>query len=116
MESNIFRASATGLKSVELDEINTSQIIINNGGLQYLHKYNILDAPHAGVRPLNVRLCWIASIYCGHTGRATPAALSQQSPTTPRLPAPASRLHVSCPRVHILKNAASLDYFGTSSR
>jgi hypothetical protein len=42
MESNIFRASATGLKSVELDEINTSQIIINNEGLQYLHKYNIL--------------------------------------------------------------------------
>jgi hypothetical protein len=33
---------ATGLKSVELDELTTDQIIINNEGLQYLHKYNIL--------------------------------------------------------------------------
>ena len=39
MESRI---SATGLKSVELDEFTTNQIIINNKGLQYLHKYNIL--------------------------------------------------------------------------
>jgi hypothetical protein len=39
MESRI---SATGLKSVELDELTTDQIIINNEGLQYLHKYNIL--------------------------------------------------------------------------
>ena len=39
MESRI---SATGLKSVELDELTTNQIIINNEGLQYLHKYNIL--------------------------------------------------------------------------
>ena len=31
------RVSATGLKSVELDEITTDQIIINNEGLQYLH-------------------------------------------------------------------------------
>ena len=38
MESRI---SATGLKSVELDELTTNQIIINNEGLQYLHKYNI---------------------------------------------------------------------------
>ena len=36
------RVSATGLKSVELDELTTDQIIINNEGLQYLHKYNIL--------------------------------------------------------------------------
>ena len=43
MESNnINRISATGLKSVEIDELNTPQIIINNEGLQYLHKYNIL--------------------------------------------------------------------------
>ena len=35
------RVSATGLKSVELDELTTNQIIINNEGLQYLHKYNI---------------------------------------------------------------------------
>ncbi len=39
MESHI---SATGLKSVELDELTTDQIIINNEGLQYFHKYNIL--------------------------------------------------------------------------
>ena len=36
------RISATGLKSAELDEITTNQIIINNEGLQYKHKYNIL--------------------------------------------------------------------------
>ena len=43
MESNnINRISATGLKSVEIDELNTPQIIINNEGLQYYHKYNIL--------------------------------------------------------------------------
>jgi hypothetical protein len=43
MESNnINRISATGLKSVEIDELNTPQIIINNGGLQYFHKYNLL--------------------------------------------------------------------------
>ena len=35
------RVSATGLKSVELDELTTDQIIINNEGLQYFHKYNI---------------------------------------------------------------------------
>ena len=34
------RISATGLKSVELDELITHQIIINNEGLQYKHKYN----------------------------------------------------------------------------
>jgi hypothetical protein len=38
MESRI---SATGLKSVELDELTTNQIIINNEGLQYYHEYNI---------------------------------------------------------------------------
>ena len=38
MESRI---SATGLKSVELDELTTNEIIINDGGLQYLHKYNL---------------------------------------------------------------------------
>jgi hypothetical protein len=43
MESNnIYRTSATGLKSVETGEFNTSQIIINNEGLQYYHEYNIL--------------------------------------------------------------------------
>ena len=43
MESNnINRISATGLKSIEIDELITPQIIINNEGLQYLHKYNIL--------------------------------------------------------------------------
>ena len=36
------RISATGLKSIELDELTTNQIIINNEGLQYKHKYNIL--------------------------------------------------------------------------
>ena len=36
------RISATGLKSVELDELTTNQIIINNEGLQYYHNYNIL--------------------------------------------------------------------------
>jgi hypothetical protein len=35
------RVSATGLKSVELDELTTDQII-NNEGLQYFHKYTIL--------------------------------------------------------------------------
>ena len=33
------RISATGLKFVELDELTTNQIIINNEGLQYKHKY-----------------------------------------------------------------------------
>ena len=43
MESNnINRISATGLKSLEIDELNTQQIIINNEGLQYFHKYIIL--------------------------------------------------------------------------
>ncbi len=43
MESNnIKRISATGLKTVEIDELNTSKIIINNEGLQYYHDYNIL--------------------------------------------------------------------------
>ena len=43
MESNnINRISATGLKSVEIDELTTDQIIINNEGLQYFHKYNLL--------------------------------------------------------------------------
>jgi hypothetical protein len=32
------RVSATGLKSAELDELRTDQIIINNEGSQYLHK------------------------------------------------------------------------------
>ena len=42
MESNnINRISATGLKSIEIDELNTPQIIINNEGLQYYHEYNI---------------------------------------------------------------------------
>ena len=36
------RISATGLKSVEIDELTTNQIIINNEGLQYYHNYNIL--------------------------------------------------------------------------
>ncbi len=35
------RISATGLKAVELDEISTNQIIINNKGLQYCHKANM---------------------------------------------------------------------------
>ena len=34
------RISATGLKSVELDELTTNQIITNNEGLQ--HKQNII--------------------------------------------------------------------------
>jgi hypothetical protein len=43
MESNnINRISATGLKSIEIDNLNTPQIIINNEGLQYYHEYNIL--------------------------------------------------------------------------
>ncbi len=43
MESNnINRISATGLKSVEIDELNTGKIILNNEGLQYYHEYNIL--------------------------------------------------------------------------
>ena len=33
---------ASGLQSVELDELTTNQIIINNDGLQYKHRYNIL--------------------------------------------------------------------------
>jgi hypothetical protein len=36
------RVSATGINSVELDELTTDQIIINNEGLQYFHKYTIL--------------------------------------------------------------------------
>ncbi len=40
MESNnINRLSVTGLKSIEINELNTPQIIINNEGLQYFHKY-----------------------------------------------------------------------------
>jgi hypothetical protein len=39
---NINRISATGLKSVEIDELYTPEIIINNEGLQYFHKYNLL--------------------------------------------------------------------------
>ena len=43
MESNnINRISATGLKSVEIDELTTDKIKINEQGLEYLHKYNIL--------------------------------------------------------------------------
>ncbi len=43
MESNnIKRISANGLKSVEIDELNTPPIIINNEGLQYFHKYNLV--------------------------------------------------------------------------
>ena len=50
MESNnINRISATGLKSIEIDELNTPQIIINNEGthiwaerlskvMKYLHR------------------------------------------------------------------------------
>jgi hypothetical protein len=42
MESdNMNRISANGLKSVEIDELNTYKIIINNEGLQYFHEYNI---------------------------------------------------------------------------
>jgi hypothetical protein len=33
---------ATGLKSIEIDEIKTDKIIIDNTGLQYLHEYNVL--------------------------------------------------------------------------
>ena len=36
------RVSATCLKSVELDELTTDQIIINYEGLQYFHEYTIL--------------------------------------------------------------------------
>ena len=36
------RILVTGLKSIELDELTTNQIIINNEGLQFKHKYNIL--------------------------------------------------------------------------
>ena len=35
------KISVTGLKSVELDELTTNQIIINNEGLQYKHKYKL---------------------------------------------------------------------------
>ena len=43
MESNNFnRISATGLKSIEIDEIKTDKIIIDDTGLQYLHEYNVL--------------------------------------------------------------------------
>ena len=43
MESNNFnRISATGLKSIEIDELKTDKIIIDNTGLQYLHEYNVL--------------------------------------------------------------------------
>ncbi len=38
MERNsINRISATGLKSVEIDELNTNKIIINNEGLKCYH-------------------------------------------------------------------------------
>ena len=40
--NNITRVSATGLKSIDIDEMNTTNIIINNEGLQYFHKFNIL--------------------------------------------------------------------------
>jgi hypothetical protein len=40
--NNINTISATGLKSVEIDELNTPQITIKNEGLQYFYKYNIL--------------------------------------------------------------------------
>ena len=39
------RISATGLKSVELDELTTNQIIINNGGLQYEHIASTISWP-----------------------------------------------------------------------
>ena len=39
MESNNFnRISATGLKSIEIDELKTDKIKIDNTGLQYLHE------------------------------------------------------------------------------
>ncbi len=38
----INRMLATGIKSVEIDELNTPQIMTNNEGLQYFHKYNLL--------------------------------------------------------------------------
>ena len=42
MESNnINRISATGLKSIEIDELKTDKIIIDDTGLQYLHEYNV---------------------------------------------------------------------------
>ena len=43
MESNnLNRISDTGLKSIEIDELKTDKIIIDNTGLQYLHEYNVL--------------------------------------------------------------------------
>ena len=39
---NTNRISATGLKSVDLDEINTNKITIDETGLNYYHDYNIL--------------------------------------------------------------------------
>jgi hypothetical protein len=36
------RVPATGLKSVELDELTTDQIIINNEGFRYFHQYYFL--------------------------------------------------------------------------
>jgi hypothetical protein len=35
------RVSATGLKSVESNELTTDKIIINNEGMQYYHEYNV---------------------------------------------------------------------------
>jgi hypothetical protein len=41
MESNnVNRISATGLKSVEIDELTTDKIKINDQGLEYLITYN----------------------------------------------------------------------------
>ncbi len=40
--NNINRISATGLKSTLIDELSTPKTIIDNEGLQYFHKYNIL--------------------------------------------------------------------------
>ena len=43
MESiNINRISAIGLKSLEKDILTADKIKINEQGLEYLHKYNIL--------------------------------------------------------------------------
>ncbi len=39
---NVNWISATVLKSIEIDELNTSKIIVNNEGLQYYHENNIL--------------------------------------------------------------------------
>ncbi len=36
--NNITRKSATGSKSVEMNELNTNKIIINTEGLQFFHE------------------------------------------------------------------------------